>query len=125
IPLTLFKLGVWTVHIGILTLLTGCVIYFSQKQEGAVRIFLHQTASDCYDVTERSLYTYPMKADGTVDTAAAVMTRLPGLPIYYEHIAERNNAIDMPVPVSALTGVNGALKDASLKIVGYYPYAEL
>jgi hypothetical protein len=125
IPLTLFKLGVWTVHIGILTLLTGCVIYFSQKQEGSVRIFLHQTASDCFDVTERALYTYPIKADGTADTAAAVMTPLRGLPIYYEHIAERNNALDMPVASSALTGVNAKLKDASLKVVGYYPYAEL
>jgi hypothetical protein len=125
IPLTLFKLGVWTVHIGILTLLTGCVIYFSQKQEGSVRIFLHQTASDCYDVTERALYSYPIKADGTPDTDKAVMTPLPGLPIYFEHIGLYNNPLDMPVSAAALSGVNPALKDASLKIVGYYPYAVL
>ena len=53
IPLTLFKLGVWMVHIGILTLIAGSVWYFSQKQEGSVRIFLHQSVASCFDATER------------------------------------------------------------------------
>ncbi|MEI8196972.1 MAG: hypothetical protein WCI73_13815, partial [Phycisphaerae bacterium] len=56
IPLTLFKLGVWTVHIGILTMLAGCFVYFSQKQEGSVRIFLNQTVGEYYDATDRALY---------------------------------------------------------------------
>ena len=33
IPLTLFKLGVWTVHIGILTLITGAVCYFPTRSK--------------------------------------------------------------------------------------------
>ena len=43
--MTLFKMGSWTVHIGILTLITGCVWYFSQKHEGSVRIYLKKTVN--------------------------------------------------------------------------------
>jgi hypothetical protein len=125
IPLTLFKLGVWTVHVGILTLLAGSVIYFSQKHEGSVRIFLNQTAGDSYDVTERALYTYAIKPDGTPDKASAVMTPLPGLPIYHEHFEKAGNGLNMPVAGSALGNLNPALTDASLKVVSYFPYAYL
>ena len=43
IPLTLYKLGVWTVHTGIITLVTGCFFYFGLKHEGMVRLFINHT----------------------------------------------------------------------------------
>jgi hypothetical protein len=130
IPLTVFKLGVWTVHIGILTLLAGCIWYFSQKYEGSVRVFLNQSVSEFYDATERSLYVYKIRPDGTVDLASETMTPLPKLPIYNEHIANehnpsKNNPLNIQLPSSTLGGVNPALSDATLKIVGYYPSADL
>ena len=105
IPLTLYRVGVWTVHIGILTLLTGCVWYFSQKSEGSVRIFLNKSVGAYYDATERALYVYKLKDDGTVDSAVSpTMTPLPHLPIYYEHIAEQGNAMDRGIDGEAAFG---------------------
>ena len=125
IPLTIFRLGVWTVHVGIITLLGGCVWYFSQKTEGSVRIFVNQSVGACYDATERALYGYNIAPDGSADTQHEVMARLPKLPIFYEHIAQFHNALHQTVPGDFLGRLNPALWDVSLKIVGYYPYAEL
>ncbi len=110
IPLNIFKLGVWMVHVGIITLMASCVVYFSLKQEGAVRIFLHQSVDHFYDVTERAIY---VKMPGAKDFS---MTPLPDLPIYYEHLASLGNPLNMPVTPDA-TGLN-------LRITGYYPYAQ-
>jgi hypothetical protein len=122
IPLTLFKLGSWTVHIGILTLIAGCVWYFSCKQEGSVRIYLNQSVDACYDVTERALYAFKVNDDGTFDQDHPAITRLPGLPIYYEHLAERGNGLNREVPGSLAT-LNPAAKDVQVRVVGYYPSA--
>jgi hypothetical protein len=119
IPLTLFKLGAWTVHLGILTLIAGCVWYFSCKQEGSVRLFLNQSADYCYDVTERALYAYPVKPDGTLDTAHLTITPLPQLPIYYEHLPEQGD----PVGITVANVIAGS--DAVVRIGGYYPSAVL
>ncbi|HVT80444.1 MAG TPA: hypothetical protein VHM90_07290 [Phycisphaerae bacterium] len=119
IPLTLFKLGSWTVHIGIVTLITGSVWYFSQKVEGSVRIYLNQSVDHYYDVTERALYAYPMNADGTFDTQHPTITALPTLPIFFEHLAATGNPIDIAVD-HAIPG-----SDARIRIVGYYPCAIL
>jgi hypothetical protein len=119
IPLTLFKLGSWTVHIGILTLIGGFVWYFAHKEEGAVRIYLNQSADYCYDVTERALYAFPTKADGSLDSEHPQITPLPTLPIYSEHLAERGNPLDIMLP-GALPGGTG-----SVHITGYYPCASL
>ncbi len=120
IPFTLFKLGSWTVHIGILTLIGGCVWYFSHKQEGSVRIYLNKSVDYCYDVTERALYAFPMRADGTFDTEHPTITPLPNLPIYNEHLADDGNPVDITLPAGVLP--NSA---DSIHITGYYPYAEL
>ena len=55
IPLTWERLGVWMTHVGILVLLAGCVLYFSQKTEGIARIYLNQSVGEYfnYDETER------------------------------------------------------------------------
>ncbi|HUO07397.1 MAG TPA: hypothetical protein VM008_03785 [Phycisphaerae bacterium] len=125
IPLTLFKLGVWTVHIGILTLIGGAVWYFSNKVEGSVRIYLNQHVGWFYDATERSLYAYKMNGDGTVDEPSRSMVPLPTLPFFYEHIQERKNPLDLPIPQSALAKISPALNDAHVTITGYYPAADL
>lgn len=120
IPLTLFKLGSWTVHIGILTLISGCVWYFSHKEEGSVRIYLNHSVNYCYDVTERALFAYPMNADGSFDTEHPVITPLPTLPIYAEHLAENGNGVDLTLGPGALPD-----KNATVHITGYYPAALL
>ncbi|HIB02086.1 MAG TPA: hypothetical protein EYO31_09590 [Phycisphaerales bacterium] len=38
IPFNLLTLGVWTIHTGVIVLVLGCVVYFSQKVEGDVLI---------------------------------------------------------------------------------------
>lgn len=117
IPLTLFKLGSWTIHIGIVTLIGGAVWYFWHKEEGSFRIYLHQRVDYCYDVTERALYAYPVKADGTFDVDHPTIIPLPTLPIYYEHLPENRNPVDI-----TLAGLPGK---ASVHITGYYPSAIL
>jgi hypothetical protein len=124
IPLTLFKLGSWTVHIGILTLIAGCVWYFSSKQEGSVRIFLGQSVNSYYDVTERALFAFKPDGKGGFDTANTVITPIPQLPIYYEHLAKTGNPLDRDLP-GALAGLGPQFKDVNVKIVGYYPSALL
>jgi hypothetical protein len=125
IPLTLFKLGVWTVHIGILTLIGGAVWYFSHKVEGSVRIYLHHKVSGYYDAVERSLYAWRIRPDGTVDPASRSMIPLPQLPIFYEHIAEKNNPLNLTLPAEDLATTSPALAHASLQVTGYYPAADL
>ncbi|MGN6367915.1 MAG: hypothetical protein ACTHN5_06605 [Phycisphaerae bacterium] len=125
IPLTLFKLGVWTVHIGILTLIGGAVWYFSHKVEGSVRIYLNHKVSWYYDATERSLYAWKIRPDGSVDPASRSMIPLPTLPIFYEHIAEKNNPLNLTLPAQDLATTSPALAHASLQITGYYPAADL
>lgn len=118
IRLSIFKAGVWTVHVGILTLITGCFIYFSQKYEGLVRIQLHESVTHYYDSTERALYAYRMDDAGKPIDKDHAMTRLPKLPIYFEHIPENNTALNRDVPVALLPR-------AQVRILGYYPAAEL
>ena len=38
IPFTPLTAGVWTIHTGVIVLVLGCVVYFSQKVEGDVLI---------------------------------------------------------------------------------------
>jgi hypothetical protein len=125
IPLTLYKLGVWTVHIGILTLIGGSVWYFSHKQEGSVRIFLHHSVDSYFDATERALYAFPIDKTGAVNPATSTMTPLPNLPIFYEHLASNHQPLDIALPAQTLEAVSPNLKGATLKIVGYYPAAEM
>jgi hypothetical protein len=117
IPLTLFKLGSWTVHTGIITLLVGCVIYFGFKQEGAARMYLNKPVKYWYDVTDRALYSFPVKADGTFDVDNPTITPLPTLPIYYEHEHSRGNGLNIQLP--------GAVAGAEANVVGYLPAAFL
>ena len=127
IPLTLFKLGPWIVHIGILTLIGGCVWYFSCKEEGSVRIYLGKSVNVSYDVTERALYAFGVDAGvggEKFDTEHAAISSLPGLPIYYEHLKQMGTPMDRAVP-EALGGLGAAYKDVKVRITGYYPSATM
>ncbi len=125
IPLTLYKAGVWMVHIGILTLIGGSVWYFSHKQEGSVRIFLGQTVGSYFDATERALYAFPVDEKGAIQSVNSTMTPLPTLPIFYEHLDSNGQPLNIGLPAETLEGVNSGLKGMSLRVVGYYPYAEM
>jgi len=115
IPLNIFKFGVWMVHVGIITLVASCCFYFSLKQEGSVRAFLNQPVDHYYDVTDRALYVLP---PGVNQVAAAGMSPLPTLPIYYEHIAELGNPLNIMVQPAQP-------KELNIRITGYYPYATM
>ncbi len=125
IPLTLYKLGVWTVHIGILTLIGGSVWYFSHKQEGSVRIFLHHSVDSYFDANERALYAFAIDKNGAVQTATSTMTPLPTLPIFYEHLASNHKPLDIALPAKTLGEISPALQNVTAKIVGYYPAATM
>ncbi len=125
IPLTLFKLGVWMVHIGILTLVGGSVWYFSHKQEGSVRIFLHQSVGSYFDATERALYAFAVDKNGSPLMSRSTMTPLRTLPIFYEHLKENGNALDIALPAATLGAIDPALGGATVRITGYYPAAEM
>jgi hypothetical protein len=42
IPFNLPNLGVWTVHVGVLVLMLGCLIYFGLKREGDMAVYRRQ-----------------------------------------------------------------------------------
>ncbi|HEY4329318.1 MAG TPA: hypothetical protein VGN88_06255, partial [Phycisphaerae bacterium] len=119
IPLTLFKLGSWTVHIGILTLIGGSVWYFSHKEEGSVRIYLKKSVDYSYDVTDRALYSFDVKSDGTFDIDHPTITPIPTLPIYYDHLSDLGNPLD----IALQHAIGGS--DAQLHVRGYYSCAQL
>jgi hypothetical protein len=123
IPLTLYKMGVWIVHTGILVMVTGCMIYFSHKIEGSVRLFLDQPADSFYDATERALYL-------TAPDGSNVMAPLPTLPFYYEHVAQdefptvaTNLPLHTVVPARTLTGLGKAGDGLTVTVTGYLPAA--
>jgi hypothetical protein len=121
VRLSLFKLGVWMVHIGILTLVLGCTLYFSQKFEGMVRIYLHKDADSYYDSTERALYVYKINPDNTLGTEA--MVPLPGMPIYHERLPESGNPLDRTIPAADLAKLDPKLAGVPVVITGYIPDA--
>ncbi len=125
IPMTLFKLGSWTVHIGIVTLISGCVIYFGLKEEGMARIYLNQSVDTVFDQTERALYAFPINDKGEFDTAHAVWVPMPGLPYFGDRLAQDGKGLDLSLGNAGLAAINPALKDVQVRVVEYYSAAEL
>lgn len=121
IRLKLFTLGVWTVHIGILVLVLGCVIYFTNKYEGLAQIYLNKSVDCFYDSTERALYVY--KVDDEDNYVAEKMIRLPRMPIYHEYLTAYGNPLNRVVPNEELAKLDPALADVPVIISGYYPAA--
>ncbi len=118
ITLSLYKLGVWTVHTGIITLVIGCFFYFGMKHEGMVRIFLNQKVNHYYDSSIRALYIV------NPNNQRHVMVGLPQLPIFKKR-SPGDNPLDIPIPANDLIQLNRAWNNAQVAIVGYYPYSEI
>ncbi|HEX8323138.1 MAG TPA: hypothetical protein VF595_04415 [Tepidisphaeraceae bacterium] len=132
IPFTPPRYGVWMVHVGIVTLIAGMGLHYSQKVEGSAFLIKGRTANRYYDRYERALYFQ----------AAGVVTRvpLPSLPRFNSYAEELGNAdyLDRPdlkelSPVISRTpegrvataaDATGA-KSLQFSVVGYWPYANL
>jgi hypothetical protein len=132
IPLTRPRYGVWMVHIGIITLIAGMGIYYSQKVEGTAFLIKGRTVNRYYDRFERALY---FQAGGGVTRVA-----LPSLPRFNPYSAERGNAdyLDRedlknlsPIMSRSADGRVGTAAEAvgakslDFTVVGYWPYANL
>lgn len=131
IPLTVFKAGVWMVHIGVLVLLAGCFMYFTGKYEGSMRVFLDKPKAAFYDTTHRAFYVTRMdKADPTKAAGPEIMIPVEGLPYFYERLAvdpatgRAGKPLDIVLPAEALAADEG-LRGLGIRITGYYPYANL
>ncbi len=118
IRLSLYKLGVWTVHTGIITLVIGCFFYFGMKHEGMVRIFLNQKVNHYYDSSVRALYIV------NPQNKRHVMVGLPQLPIFKKR-SPGDTPLNIPIPAKDLSRLNPAWVHAHVAIVGYYPYSEI
>jgi hypothetical protein len=121
IPLTLYKLGVWTVHVGIITLITGCFFYFGLKHEGLTRIFLNHTVRHYYDASDRAIY---LQYDGLHQRKRAFV-ELKSLPIFDLHSPQHGNPLNTNVPHQVLTGLSPQLHGYHVKVIGYFPYSRL
>jgi hypothetical protein len=124
IELNLYRVGVWMVHTGIITLLTGLFLYFGLKHEGMVRIFMNQTVKDYYDTTDRALYIRVPQAAGA-DSTASTMYPLLSLPIYQARNAANGRPLNIQIPPEQFSGINPALSNLGIRVVGYYPYSQL
>jgi len=121
IPLTLYKMGVWTVHVGIITLITGCFFYFGLKHEGLTRIFLNSSVRSYYDASDRAVYLQYNHGS----TKKTAMVELKSLPIFDRRTPQGGNPLDIIVPKGAVKGLGHSLSGYHVKVIGYYPYSRL
>ena len=131
IPLTLPRLGVWCIHLGIIVLVFGMVRYFAHKTEGLTLVRLGETVDWYYDAAERALYA-------TAGDRKARPIPLGDLPRFAEHEgglsaslaglapeifdydpARRSGA---SVPLHAAVESEGE-EPVTLDVEAYYPYA--
>ena len=77
IRLTLYKLGVWTVHTGIITLILSLFLYFGGKHEGMILLREHQTVRHYYDNSQRALYIRAERTAGRGQKNPAIDARAP------------------------------------------------
>lgn len=138
IPFTPPRYGVWCVHAGIITLIYGMFIYYSQKVEGLARIPIGGTAEHFYDSYERGLYTRV----GRRQALPAALPSLPRFDSYPVANAEKSAyldrkdlrgikptfmvASDAGEPQSRTLGQEiGLGAEPVIDVVGYHPYAEI
>jgi len=81
IPFTLPRMGVWTIHLGIVVLIFGMTAYFTQKTEGMSLIRMGEEVRHFYDAHERSLYVSAGKRK-------LEPISLPKLPKFEPHTSE-------------------------------------
>lgn len=101
IPLNLPKLGVWTVHIGLVTLCIGCFVYFGTKVEGDVAVFRRELLLELPGVEPRGMLLQPgaQTMIGAGDT------------FYRVQVGEINPAYEL------LTGEDKGKKTASVQLL--------
>lgn len=121
IPLTLYRMGVWTVHVGIITLIIGCFFYFGLKHEGLTRIFLNHTVRHYYDASDRAIY---LQYKGSTGKKSAFV-ELKSLPIFDLRSPQSGNPLNIPVPHQVLTHLSPKLHGYHVKVIGYFPYSRL
>lgn len=138
IPFTLPRLGVWCIHIGIITLIFGLFAYFSQKTEGMTLINKGETVNWYYDVHERALYV----AAGRRKATPIPLADLPRFDAYASELGNADYLDDRELKgllptifdydPAARAGRNKALHELldlpgdepiSVDITAYYPYA--
>ncbi len=136
IPFTPPRYGVWGIHSGIIILILGMATYYRHKVEGTTLIPVNRTVDHFYDSSERMLYV-------RVDGSSASGHSLPSLPRFKVYSAERGNAdrlrgddLKNIEPYVRVRDDNGGvrseklanaigLKDLTLDVVGYWPYANI
>ncbi len=138
IPLTPPRYGVWTIHLGIITLIVGLGGYYWNKIEGQVRIPLGQQVEHFYDSAERALYvkvnnevvdTVPLTklprfkeyGDENFNTAKLAKT---GLRDIQPAMTVRDAATGQPKQIP-LNEAYGWKEKLQVDIVGYWPYANV
>lgn len=121
IPLTLYRLGVWTVHVGIITLITGCFFYFGLKHEGLTRIFLNSTVRHYYDASDRAVY---LEYKGGSKVKSSIV-EVKSLPIFDRRSPQGGNPLNIVIPHAAIGGLSPSLNGYHVKVIGYFPYTRL
>jgi hypothetical protein len=136
IPFTPPRYGVWTIHMGIILLVSSLSAYYTFKTEGLMPLIKGRTTARYYDRWERALYVRSEFGTGTPVT-------LPGLPRFREYdesfgnaayldkptmrnIEPQVTAIDVKTDQRSLVSLAQSLgvKDPiTLDVIGYYPYA--
>jgi hypothetical protein len=136
IPFTPPRYGVWTIHMGIILLVSSLSAYYSFKTEGLMPLVKGRTTNHYYDRWERALYVRSAFGTGTPIT-------LPGLPRFHEYDEAFGNAtyldrpalrdlepqvraVDVKTDQRSLVSLSQSLglKDPiTLDVIGYYPYA--
>lgn len=136
IPFTPPRYGVWCVHAGIITLIYGMFVYYSQKVEGQILVPVKQTTEHFYDRWERALYV-------RAGTRAALPLKLENLPRFESYPAgdarasrlDRRGLRDLK-PVFMIANRDGGAprartlgeelglsEEPRIDVVGYHPYA--
>lgn len=137
IPLTLPRLGVWMIHLGIVTLIFGMSGYYTFKTEGQIYITRGRTVSGYYENGDRSLYVR-ISRDGNELRLPSLS--LAELPRFKTHQAPEGRALssklkDLPLQYRHLEGRHETIRSVAhdldlsqeilLDVVAYYPYAQI
>ena len=135
IPLTPPRYGVWCIHSGIITLITGASLYYHLKVEGKTLIPVSHVVNLFYDSGERALYARVLKGE------MYGMHPLPSLPRFgnYDdrHDPARLRRADL-TGIGSFTPIGlqsdssndlsvwlGLSQPVTIDVVGFYSYADV
>ena len=72
IPFTLLTVGVWAIHTGVIVLVLGCMVYFSQKVEGDVLISRRRVVIKAPNIEPVSMVVTPQNSITVGDTSYTI-----------------------------------------------------